>query len=308
MNKKITRRVVLGTVIGGLVAAPFVVSHFRHKEQITDEFAEEWKRLVISADAPIVALSKDSIKISDVLPPTNKVDFISLAGFYQGTAPQVMPKKITDIVALIPDHFMVKEGSFESTDTLVFGNTITNRQVFRGRKQDAQVGIWEIDKKKLIALNLPKEVGENIPAGLFMELPQKTLQVGGTWKAGNPFFPTIIIDHTIESVMAVDGVETIAIILHSDSQDMSSMKNDIDKQRMSERLQKRGLSKTEADESATQLAKELNVLLDKGVKATVDGLVYVDVSTRRIMCCLTRLGTTISNESQYVYGLYRVRG
>jgi hypothetical protein len=46
MNKKITRRVVLGTVIGGLVAVPFVASRFRRHEQITDQFAEEWKRLV----------------------------------------------------------------------------------------------------------------------------------------------------------------------------------------------------------------------------------------------------------------------
>jgi hypothetical protein len=143
-----------------------------------------------------------------------------------------------------------------------------------------------------------------------MELPQKTLQVGDTWMASNPFFQTIIIpfDHTIESVTAVDGVETIAIILHCDSPDMSSMKNDIDKQRMSERLQKRGFSKTEADESATQLAKELNELLDKGVKSTVDGIAYVDVSTGRIMYCLTWTGTTVSNESQYMYGLYRIRG
>jgi phosphotransacetylase len=108
MNKKITRRVVLGTVIDGLAVAPFVVSHFRHKEQITDKFAEEWKRLVMSVDAAIAVVPNDSIKIADGLVSTNKVDFVSLAGFYQGTAPRVMPKKTTDIVAFIPDYFMIK--------------------------------------------------------------------------------------------------------------------------------------------------------------------------------------------------------
>jgi hypothetical protein len=53
MNKKITRRAVLGTVIGGLAVAPFVVHHFRKPKLPSSAFAKNWERVLSKTNIPI---------------------------------------------------------------------------------------------------------------------------------------------------------------------------------------------------------------------------------------------------------------
>jgi hypothetical protein len=53
MNKKITRRVALGTVIGGLVAAPFVASYFHKPKLPSSAFAKNWERVLAKTNIPI---------------------------------------------------------------------------------------------------------------------------------------------------------------------------------------------------------------------------------------------------------------
>ncbi|GHT09740.1 hypothetical protein FACS1894170_00820 [Planctomycetales bacterium] len=60
MDKRITRRVVLGTVIGGLVAAPFIMRSLKKQHKLPEsEFAKEWRR----------ALKESSLPVKDILHP-----------------------------------------------------------------------------------------------------------------------------------------------------------------------------------------------------------------------------------------------
>ena len=51
MGKKITRQTVLGTIVGGLTVAPFVIRSRWKQEGIGYSFAEKWKQaLAIGAE------------------------------------------------------------------------------------------------------------------------------------------------------------------------------------------------------------------------------------------------------------------
>ena len=197
MDAKITRRAVLGTVITGLVAGPFIIRSLHRRKHLPDVGRAEMKRqwdALLKEMIPDVKSTENSHPILCKLKPVPyELPYAVLYPIFHET--QKEPRDV-------PDIFLHRSGRLSvktlGTETVLMGKEIDSVAVAPGKNRPFPLETWIMSMKdstpvpmeysngQLVALDwnqVPDQILQqmNLYSGFATDAPARPLTVGDTW-------------------------------------------------------------------------------------------------------------------------------
>ncbi len=291
MSNKVTRRVAIGSIVGGLAATPFVLNAIRKTRKTTSadeyDFDREWE--MYSGKTEVVIRDIDGNGIDD---PT---EFSA-----KGTSPAGTPRPFTCLLASFdgpleppsvasrPAMFHVREGSVKlrrnsSGNSSVLGSTVLNRVFHRTGYRGLSTGDWILPLHDEWAESETRspgaaENGQLVPAaGAFRVAEMARRQLGANWNVPGELLKlpsTTEVTCRVAGLADVDGVVTVKVQMAASPKSTPTSKDSASE--IEERLIALGHPRATAERIASELAEAVREVQVKG-STEVEGFVYVDM-------------------------------
>jgi hypothetical protein len=282
---KMTRRIALGTIAGGLAATSVVVHVLRRsRTKLEGAFDKEWKDYFEDTQVTIRDITgPEAFSIAFAPPVGGSYRFTYLYASYEGARGDWATEDV-------PSSFGVRQGKFSILGTGegaydASGHTDVNRFLGKTVSRELPTGDWLLhlkNKERWLPLGI-KQAGSSgkaalVPATLALPIPDGVeYRIGSSWTSPASFLDVgsdAEITSRIVGFANVAGIETVKVQVASAAGKGQAAQGSV--QEMKDALIKLGHSEAEAARVAVELAKTMGQIASEGAM-TVDGLAYVDL-------------------------------
>lgn len=235
MDRKLTRRAVIGSIVGGAVAAPFIIQHLRPKSDETPsappgqtkgnyDYAAEWTRRLATTNTPIkqITLQRATVGSDPGIGQEYLVRSV-YASYDEGSNPRSFPEA--------PRYYTAAEGRVSSVSPIVNNHATlliaADRQVvvtqhsFDQRAGDkcylvlgsAEADYYHMGPSAPQKLPAPKvnPVCDVLGRNIWFEAPPESLERGTTWTLPETSRYSLELTCSVAGFVRVAGRDTARI-------------------------------------------------------------------------------------------------
>jgi hypothetical protein len=288
MNSKITRRVVLGTVISSLAAGPFIIRALRRPTHLPKgDKVKFWEQSWNEA-ADIVFPDIKSMNYSSGIECQLKPNVGQLS-HYAILIP--VYKNVPNNKKDIPDGFMIKKGTFvpklingkiivsgKDTDVLMVSQQsseqLASKVFWNCQVQNNKFVPVLLEKGNVSQVNLKKNISEILPMIPYLsfgiDIPSQKLSLNDSWQAEEPL-GSYFLGHVTRQVSGVFEIDKHQVVKISTRQNTSFENVSIFLQDI--------LSQIEDKTLQAQLKKEIVDMKQKKIRSSLIADFYFDMET-----------------------------